>query len=121
MREIIDPVVRMARENAHRGYSRIRDALANLLKRHVFLPAPERGERTAWRTFPRSHWDVLAAVDLFTVEVWGLRGLGTVYDRIVIELSSRRVHFAGTTPGPNEASCRDRPGGMLRYSHRHVA
>jgi transposase InsO family protein len=45
----------------------------------------------------------LAAVDFFTVEVWGLRGLVTFYVLIVMDLSSRRVHFAGTTPNPNEA------------------
>jgi len=42
-------------------------------------------------------------VDFFTVEVWGLRGLVTFYVLVVMELSSRRVHFAGTTPSPNEA------------------
>jgi transposase InsO family protein len=115
MREITELVIRMARENPHWGYSRIQGALANLghrvarttvaniLKRHGIEPAPERGRRMSWRTFLRSHWDVLAAVDFFTVEVWGLRGLVTFYVLVVMELSSRRVHFAGVTPSPNEA------------------
>jgi hypothetical protein len=41
---------------------------------------------------------LISAADFFTVEVWGLRGLVTFYVLVVIELSSRRVYFAGTTP-----------------------
>ena len=115
MREITDLVVRMARENPRWGYSRIQGALANLghrvarttvaniLKRHGIEPAPERGKRTSWTTFLKAHWTTLAAIDFFTVEVWGLRGLVTFYVLVVIELSSRRVHVAGVTLSPNEA------------------
>jgi transposase InsO family protein len=46
---------------------------------------------------------VLAAADFFTVEVWGPRGLVTVYVFFVIELATRRIDIAGITPGPNEA------------------
>ncbi len=89
--------IRMARENARWGYTRIQGALhnvghrvgrttiANILKRIGIDPAPERGKRMAWSQFLKSHWDVLAAADFFTVEVWGVRGL------------------VGITPGPSEA------------------
>ena len=33
--------------------------------------------------------------------MWGLRGLVMFYVLVVIELSSRRVYFAGATPSPN--------------------
>jgi transposase InsO family protein len=57
----------------------------------------------SWKTFLKAHWDMIAAADFFTVEVWGLRGLVTFYVLLVIELSSRRVYFAGATPNPNTA------------------
>ena len=55
-----------------------------------------------WSQFLRAHWDVLAAADFFTVEVWGLRGLVTFYVFFLIELGTRRIEVAGITPGPNE-------------------
>jgi len=56
-----------------------------------------------WSRFLKAHWDVLAAADFFTVEVWGLRGLVTFYVFFVIELETRKIEIAGITPGPNEA------------------
>jgi transposase InsO family protein len=115
VREIADLIVRLARENGSRGYTRIEGALTNLghrvsrttiasiLTRHGIDPAPERGKRTPWSQFLKSHWEVIAAADFFTVEVWGLRGLVTYYVLFVIELSTRRVHFAGLTPNPDTA------------------
>ena len=55
-----------------------------------------------WSQFLKADWDVLAAADFFTVEVWGLRGLVTFYVFFVIELESRKIEIAGITPGPNE-------------------
>ena len=107
-------VVRLARQNRSWGYDRIVGALANLgitisdrtvgaiLKRHNLPPAPERSKTTSWRRFVRSHMDVLAATDFFTVEVWGLRGLVTYYVLFFINLASRRVHVAGITANPKE-------------------
>ncbi len=105
----------MARENPRWEYTRIQGALnnvghrvgrttiADILKRNGIDPAPERGKRTTWKQFLNSHWDVLAAGDFFTVEVWGLRGLVTFYVFFVIELATRRIEIAGITPGPSEA------------------
>jgi transposase InsO family protein len=111
MEEIARLIVRMARENPAWGYSRIRGALLNLghrvarstiagiLKEHGIEPAPRRG--MSWRTFLRVHWATLAAADFFTVEVWTPRGLITFYVLIAMELSTRRVCFAGATPNPD--------------------
>ena len=89
--EITELVLRMARENTSWGYDRIQGALANpghviapntvknILKRHDIEPASERKRRTSWKTFLKVRWDVMAATDFFTVEVWTLRGLGTYY------------------------------------------
>ena len=113
--EITDLVLRMARENVSWGYDRIQGALANLghiiapntvkniLKRHGIEPAPEREKRTSWTTFLKAHWDVMAATDFFTVEVWTPRGLVTYYVLFIIHLSTRSVHIAGVTTAPNGA------------------
>ena len=115
MEIIADLVVRMARENRGWGYTRIQGALqnvghrvgrttiGNILEKNGIDPAPERGKRTTWSQFLKAHWNVLAAADFFTVEVWGPRGLVTLYVFFVIELATRRVEIAGITPGPNES------------------
>ena len=113
--EITDLVLRMARENVSWGYDRIQGALANLghiiapntvkniLKRHGIEPAPEREKRTSWATFLKAHWDVMAATDFFTVELWTPRGLVTYYVLFIMHLSTRSVHIAGVTTAPNGA------------------
>jgi transposase InsO family protein len=112
--EIVDLVLRLARENPAWGYDRIQGALANLghkvsdqtvgniLKEHGIEPAPDRKRQTTWKTFIKSHWDVLAAIDFTTIEVWTKGGLVTYYLLFVMDLATRRVHFAGCTPNPNE-------------------
>jgi transposase InsO family protein len=45
----------------------------------------------------------IVAADFFTTEVWTARGLTTFYTVFVIELHSRRVQIAGSTPHPDEA------------------
>ncbi|MCH7780929.1 MAG: transposase [Acidobacteria bacterium] len=114
MEIIADLVVRMARENRGWGYTRIQGALqnvghrvgrttiSNIFKENGIDPAPERGKRTTWSQFLRAHWNVLAAADFFTVEVWAPRGLVTLYVFFVIELATRRIEIAGITPGPSE-------------------
>jgi hypothetical protein len=86
--EIRRLVVRMAEDNPTSGYTRIQGALQNvghrvgrstiarILKAHGLPPVPQRP--TSWQTFLRAHWGV-------------------------IDLASRRVVLAGSTPWPNEA------------------
>ena len=113
--EVVELVVRMANDNPTWGYDRIAGALQNLghsisdasvgniLRRRGLEPAPERRRQTTWATFLKAHWDVLAAIDFTTVEVWTKGGLVTFYLLFVMELKTRRVHFAGCTPNPTEA------------------
>jgi putative transposase len=108
-------VVRFARENRGWGYDRIVGALANLghpvadrtvgniLRRHNIPPAPERSRTTTWKEFIRSHMDVLAGADFFTVEVLTWRGLVTYYILFFIEVGSRRVWVGGITRHPHSA------------------
>jgi putative transposase len=105
--------VRMASENSGWGYCRIQGELkkvghcvapstiAKTLKDHGIPPSPQR--HTTWRTFLRSHADVIAAADFFTVEVWTPRGLVTHYVLFVIHHATRAVQFAGVTTNPNSA------------------
>jgi putative transposase len=107
-------VVRMAKENPSWGYDRIVGALANLghqlsdqtvgniLRRHDIPPAPKRKHTTSWKDFIRTHLEVLAGTDFFTVEVVTLKGLITYYVLFFIHLESRKVCLAGMTPHPDE-------------------
>jgi len=111
---IVDLILRFARENPTWGYGRIQGALANVgyhitettvanvLKANRIEPAPDRQRQTTWSTFLKAHWDVLAAIDFTSVEVWTPRGLVTFYLLFVIELKTRRVEFAGCTTNPDE-------------------
>jgi putative transposase len=80
--EIVELILRMARENPTWGYDRIQGALSNLgheisdttvgciLKAHGVDPAPDRKRQSTSKSFIRAHWDVLASVDFTTIEVW---------------------------------------------------
>jgi hypothetical protein len=112
--EITQLVLRMARENPGWGYDRIVGAPANLghrisdqtvgniLKAQGIEPAPARKRQTTWKTFLQLHWDVLGKIDFTTIEVWTTGGLVTFYLLLVMEIVTRRVHFAGCTPNPDD-------------------
>jgi transposase InsO family protein len=136
MKLIRELIVRMATDNPGWGYSRIRGELkkldhrvarttiANTLKANGILPAPKHP--TTWRTFLRSHADVIAAADFFTTEVWTARGLVTHYVFFVIHHATRAVHIAGITTNPDSAfmaqvarNLTDGFDGFLR-NHKHL-
>ena len=85
MEEIAELVVRMAKENPSWGYTRIQGALSNIghevgrstiariLKHNGIEPSQRRG--IAWKTFLQAHWEVMAAADMFTIEIWEARTL----------------------------------------------
>ena len=106
-------VVRFAKQNRSWGYGRLQGALQNLahvisrstiariLKEHGIEPAPQRHKGMSWATFLKSHWEVLAATDFFTIEVMTLRGLVRHHVLFVIEQCTRRVEIAGIVPEPD--------------------
>jgi len=67
--EIVELVLRMARENPTWGYDRIQDGLANLghkvsdttigsiLREHGIEPVRERKRWSTWKEFLEAHWD----------------------------------------------------------------
>ena len=106
-------ILKMAAENRCWGYTRIQGALQNLgheigrgtiakvLKEAGVDPAPDRQKKTTWKEFLRTHWDVLAAADFFSVEVWTALGLVRYHVFFVIRLATREVRIAGIIPEPN--------------------
>jgi transposase InsO family protein len=111
--DIAKLVVTMATSNPTWGYTRLRGALAllginlgrstikRILAAHGIEPAPERGKRTSWRTFIRSHLGEIAATDLFTVEVLHPFGLTRYHVMFVIDIATRRVCIGGITSDPS--------------------
>ncbi len=111
MKEIRELIVRMAEENPSWGYDRIQGALrhldhrvarstiARVLKQHGIHPSSDRP--MSWRTFVRSHAQLIAAADFFTTEVWIARGLVTYFTLFVVDVATRRVYIAGTTTNPS--------------------
>src|SRR5207253_10741730 len=91
---------------ANLGYTVSAQTVGNILKRPGLPPAPERRTTTTWKEFIRTHMDVLVATDFFSTEVWTTAGLVTSYVLFFIHLASRKVHVAGVTPYPTEASMR---------------
>jgi putative transposase len=57
-------------------------------------------KRTTWTEFLKTHWEVLAAADFFTVDVWTGGGLTRFAVLFVIDLSTRRIEIAGIAPEP---------------------
>jgi hypothetical protein len=129
-------VVRMATENPGWGYTRIRGALYNLghdigrntVKRVLtdagLEPAPERRRSPSWNTFLKAHWDAIAAVDFFAVEVMTLTGLVRYFVLFVIDMRSRRVQIAGVSHHLSSAwmaqiarNLTDSGEGFLRDAH----
>jgi hypothetical protein len=96
--DIVELVLRMAKENSTWGYDRIQGALsnlghdisdatvANILKTHGIESAPDRRRQSTWTDFLQSHWDVLASIVVKSTEAstsqWALRKLFQVDCRV---------------------------------------
>ena len=111
--EIIDLVVRLAREN-NWGYGRImgelkklnitslsRNTVKNILKKNGIDPVPKRAEDT-WDAFIKRHFETLWACDFFTKTVWTALGPKVFHALFFINIRTRKVHIAGITPHPNK-------------------
>jgi putative transposase len=110
MKAIRELIVRMATDNSSWGYLRIRGELkkvghrvakttiAKTMKDNGIAPSPDRP--TTWKAFLKSHADVIAAADFFTVDVWTKRRFVTHYVFFVIHHATRMVEIAGVTPNP---------------------
>jgi putative transposase len=109
--EVVDLVLRLARENPRWGCLRVvgecrklgvsisATSVRTILRRHHLGPAPRRRGPT-WTQFLRTQAAGTLACDFLTVETIGLTRL---YVLFVIELGHRRVHLAGITAHPTGA------------------
>jgi putative transposase len=109
--EVVELVLRLARDNDRWGYLRIAGecrklgvtvsatSVRTILRRHRLGPAPRRGG-PGWTQFLRAQAAGALACDFLTIETIGLTRL---YVFFVIELKRRRVHLAGVTAHPTGA------------------
>jgi hypothetical protein len=107
--EVINLVVRLARENPRWGYVRIvgearklgvrvsATSVRRILRRHQLGPAPRRHGGPTWVQFLRAQAAGTLAVDFFTVETINLTRL---YVLFIVEVERRRVHLLGVTAHP---------------------
>jgi hypothetical protein len=100
--DLVDLLLRLARENPRWSYSRLhgellklgsqigRSTVRDILKRQHIATAPERIKKgSSWRTFLGHYENQFLACDFFTVETAWLK---TLYILFFIELGTRRVH-----------------------------
>ncbi len=81
------------------GHEVGRNTIARILEEPGIGPAPRRG--MSWKTFLQSHWDIIAASDMLTVEIWVGRSLVRYHVLFAIELATRRVEILGIVPEPD--------------------
>jgi transposase InsO family protein len=106
--EVVELVVRLARENPRWGYLRIvgechklgvalsATSVRNVLRRHRLKPAPRRSG-PSWGEFLRAQATGTLACDFFHVDTVTLRRL---YVLFFIDLERRKVFLAGVTAHP---------------------
>jgi len=111
--EIVILVIRFKEENPRWGYQKITEQVVylgyniststvkNILIENGYDPEPDLTVKTTWWEFIKSHWDVLAACDFFTVELLVGRKLIRCTLFFVIKLSARKVFFAPIKPQPD--------------------
>jgi putative transposase len=109
--EVRQLILRLARENNHRGYVRIAGELRklgitvsatlvrNVLARARIPPAPQRVD-PSWRAFLRQHAETVLAADFFTVDTVWLRRL---YVLFFVSIGTRRVEYIACTRNPDAA------------------
>jgi len=113
--ETVQLVIKFKKENPRWGYQKITDQILylgfqisettvkNILIENGYNPEPDLTVRATWWQFIKSHWNVLAAYDFFTIELLVGRKLIRCTVFFVIELSTRKVFFAPIKPQPDGA------------------
>jgi len=112
-KEITDLVIRFKHENPHWGYTRIKDYIVylgykigettvkNILIENGLDPEPSTTKKTTWRDFIKSHWNVLAACDFFSVELMVRGKLIRCMVLFAMDLATRKVEILGVRSQPN--------------------
>src|SRR5215470_9018536 len=107
--ELVELVVRMAKENRSWGYDRIVGALTNLgytisdqtvgniLKRSGIPPAPVRKKTRSWSEFIRIQLELLGATHFFTSTVWSRLMLVIFGLLVFVHVGRHPKHFTDVT------------------------
>jgi len=109
--EVIELIVRMAKENLDWGYGRIMGELKklgiklgrNTIKHYMIEngldPAPKRYE-DSWDAYIKRTFETLFACDFFSKTICTPLGLKTIFVLFFINIRTREVHIAGSTYKP---------------------
>jgi putative transposase len=105
--ELEQLIIQIARKNKTWGYRRIKGQLKylghnishttvdNVLKRNGYDPSPDRGRKTRWSEFLKTHWESLAAIDFFSTEIYTLSSLTRYMVLVSIHYATRKVEVVG--------------------------
>jgi putative transposase len=81
-----------------------RNSVKRILNDRGIEPSPERKRSgTPWKSFLAAHWDVLAAIDFFNVEVLTFAGIIRYHVLFAIRLETREVKIVGISDQPCES------------------
>ncbi len=112
-KEIIELIIRMARENLDWGYGRImgelkklglyrqRNTIKGIMRENGLDPAPKRYE-DSWDAYLKRTFETLWACDFWSREIWTPFGKKLMFVLFFINIRTRKVHIAGITDHPTE-------------------
>jgi len=124
---IIDEVLRLARQNSNWGYDRIagvmaylglkvgRSTVKRILDDHGITPEPLHKPNMSWREFIDSHKSVIAATDFLETELNTEHGPVRCKVLFFIEYATRKVHIAGISTNPDGAWMKQVARNLLDY------
>ena len=84
----------------HLGYKICHTTIDNILRRNGYDPSPDRGRKTRWSEFLKSHWESLSAIDFFSTEIYTWAGLTRYYVLVTIDYATRKVEVVGISQQP---------------------